>query len=309
MPIGDELFLILLLALIIDVALGEYPRVLHPVVWFGQAVLLLLKLAPRAGWWRQLLFGTLMALGMIAVSVALAIGVMQMSADVPLLNVIVGVYLLKASFAMRELDAAAGRVEQPLAQGDLDGARSALRSLCSRNPTDLDASEILGGSIESLAENASDSFVAPLFYFVLFGVPGAVGYRAINTLDAMIGYRGEYEALGKAAARIDDVANWIPARLTACLLLLSGWLLRLDVANGWRILRRDAAKTPSPNAGRPMAVMAGLLHVELMKKGVYVLGEPTEQLSIEKLRLARGVTQLTALLAALGSALMVALTH
>lgn len=309
MPTGDELFLILLLALMFDVAFGEYPRALHPVVWFGQIVLTLMKLAPRAGWWMQLLFGALLALGMTAVSVALAIGAMHLSADVPHLNVIIGVYLLKASFAMRELDAAAGRVEQPLARGDLEAARSALRSLCSRDPTDLDASEILGGSIESLAENASDSFVAPLFYFVLFGVPGAIGYRAINTLDAMIGYRGEYEALGKMAARIDDVANWIPARLTACLLLLAGWLLRLDVASGWRILRRDAAKTPSPNAGRPMAVMAGLLHVELVKKGVYVLGEPAEQLTIEKLRLARRVTRLTALLAALMSAATVALTR
>src|SRR5205807_4109329 len=106
-----------------------------------------------------------------------------------------------------------------------------------------------------------------------------VGYRAVNTLDAMVGYRGQFEALGKASARLDDLANYLPARLTAGLLLLVGWLLGKDAAEGWRILRRDGARTPSPNAGRPMSVMAGLLGVELEKKGVYVLGDPRQPLT------------------------------
>src|SRR5205807_7932914 len=100
-------------------------------------------------------------------------------------------------------------------------ARLALRSLCSRDSNELTREELLAATIESLAENASDSFVAPLFYYVLLGVPGAVGYRAINTLDAMIGYRGQFEALGKCAARLDDIVNLIPARLTAVLFLLT----------------------------------------------------------------------------------------
>jgi adenosylcobinamide-phosphate synthase len=95
----------------------------------------------------------------------------------------------------------------------------------------------------------------------------------------MIGYRGQYEVLGKAAARLDDLANLVPARLTAGLLLLAGWLTGKDVAGGWRVLRRDAAKTPSPNGGRPMAVMAGLLGVRLEKKGAYALGDPIAPLT------------------------------
>jgi adenosylcobinamide-phosphate synthase len=118
------------------------------------------------------------------------------------------------------------------------------------------------------------------------GVPGAMGYRAVNTLDAMIGYRGRFEYVGKAAARLDDVANWLPARLTAGLLLLAGCLTGKNVAIAWRILRRDGAKTPSPNGGRPMAVMAGLLGVELEKKGVYLLGDPREPLTPQKVRQA-----------------------
>jgi adenosylcobinamide-phosphate synthase len=162
----------------------------------------------------------------------------------------------------------------------------ALRSLCSRDPSTLTEDELLAGTVESLAENASDSFVAPLFYYVLLGVPGAIGYRAVNTLDAMIGYRGKLETLGKFAARLDDVANWIPARLTALLFLLVGRLFGGDVSQGWRILRRDGGKTPSPNGGRPMAAMAGLLGVCLDKAGVYSLGDARHALTGEVARRA-----------------------
>jgi adenosylcobinamide-phosphate synthase len=120
----------------------------------------------------------------------------------------------------------------------------------------------------------------------LVGVPGAVAYRAINTLDAMIGYRGEYEALGKTAARLDDLANLIPARLTALLLLLAGFLRGDPVSEGWRILRRDGGKTPSPNGGRPMAALAGLLGVRLEKPGAYVLGDPVNPLTPATVRKA-----------------------
>src|SRR5262249_61854725 len=117
------------------------------------------------------------------------------------------------------LGVAALDVRHALAGGRLHDARYALRSLCSRDASQLDPPLLVAAAIESVAENASDSFVAPLFYYALFGLPGAVFYRAVNTLDAMIGYHGRYEYLGKAAARLDDVLNFVPARLTAALLL------------------------------------------------------------------------------------------
>lgn len=307
MPHGIDSVLILFGALAIDRVLGEYPTPIHPVVWLGQAITLFMKAAPRSGWWRQLFFGAILAVAICSLSVGLAWGALALARSVPYLDWLVAILLLKASLALRELDAAALRVQDALENGDLDGARTALRSLCSRDPSQLDRAELLGATIESVAENASDSFVAPLFYFLLFGVPGACGYRAINTLDAMIGYRGELEALGKVSARLDDLANWIPARLTAALLLLTGWMLRLNVTNGWRILRRDGGKTPSPNAGRPMAVMAGLLDVELVKKGVYVLGDAGTPLSEEKVTAARAVVRLAGALMALLCALAIAL--
>jgi adenosylcobinamide-phosphate synthase len=136
----------------------------------------------------------------------------------------------------------------------------------------------VAATIESAAENASDSFVAPLFWFSLLGLPGAMFYRAVNTLDAMIGYHGRYEWLGKASARLDDLLNWVPARLTATFLLVGGALTGLDAKRGARVLWRDGAKTESPNAGRPMAAMAGLLGVELAKPGHYLLGDAVHAL-------------------------------
>jgi adenosylcobinamide-phosphate synthase len=263
----------LIAALLFDRFLGEYPASIHPVVWIGKIVSLLLKVAPRKEWWRPFAFGTCLAIGVPTFSGVGAWFVLHLADGIPWLEIVLGTFLLKASFALRELGAAAERVRAPVEAGDLPRAREALRCLCSRDPGQLDEEALLAATVQSLAENASDSFVAPLFYFLLFGVPGTIAYRAINTLDAMVGYRGPFEALGKASARLDDAANWIPARLTALLLLFAGWLSGWNAARGWRIFRRDGAKTPSPNGGRPMAMMAGLLGVQLEKKGVYVLGD------------------------------------
>ncbi len=277
-------------ALLLDRLAGEYPTPLHPVVWMGRLASALLRLAPAAGWWRQFLIGGLLTAVVVAGSAAAALLVMYGTCGTYrtygtyVVTIIAGALLLKASFALRELGAAAERVRRPVADGDLPAARAALRSLCSRDPEPLDGESLLAAAIQSLAENASDSFVAPLFYYVLGGVPGAIAYRAINTLDAMIGYRGKYEALGKCAARLDDAANLLPARLTAGLLLLAGWLAGKDVAAAWRVMRRDGALTPSPNGGRPMAVMAGLLGVRLEKMGSYALGDPLRPLTPEVVR-------------------------
>ncbi len=270
---------ILACALLLDGLLGEYPAAIHPVVWIGNLVSLLLRCAPRKGWWRSFVFGCFLAAGVTAASGAAAWFLLRRAAAVPGLEIVLGTFLLKASFALRELGAAAARVRAPVEAGDLPRAREALRSLCSRDPAQLGEEDLLAATVQSLAENLSDSFVAPLFSFLLLGVPGAVAYRAINTLDSMVGYRGPFEALGKASARLDDAANWLPARLTALLLLLAGWLTGRDAAGGWRICRRDRRNTPSPNGGRPMAMMAGLLGVRLEKKGAYTLGDPVHPLS------------------------------
>lgn len=144
--------------------------------------------------------------------------------------------------------------------------------MVSRDTATLDTPRIAAATIESVAENSSDGVIAPLFYYAALGLPGAFVYRWLNTVDSLWGYRDPARQwLGKSGARADDVANWVPARLTAVLLMAAAWLFG-DAGQAWRIWRRDAHLTASPNAGQPMSTMAGALGVELEKVGHYQLG-------------------------------------
>ncbi len=187
--------------------------------------------------------------------------------------VAVGAVLLKSTFSLRELRRAALGIKRLLLEEKLDEARRELRSLVSRDTRGLPGPLLVSATVESVAENVSDSFVAPLLYFLLLGVPGAIAYRAVNTLDAMVGYHGHYEYSGKFASRLDDVVNFIPARLTALLLVLAAVLSRRDGGSSWQVMLSDHARTESPNAGWPMAAAAGALNVRLEKPGQYQLGQ------------------------------------
>jgi adenosylcobinamide-phosphate synthase len=293
--------LVLVLALVIDASVGEYPNAVHPVVWMGKTITALERLAPR-GESGQFIHGLAMALLVPALFGGGALLLGWINLPDPLL-LLLSFLLLKASLALAALGAAAAVVREALAGRRIEDARAGLRSLCSRDPAQLGEAELAAATIESVAENLSDSFVAPIFYYALFGVPGAIAYRAVNTMDAMIGYRGRYEYLGKAAARLDDLLNLIPARLTAGFLLVAGALRGLDVRHGWRVLRRDGARTESPNAGRPMAVMAGLLRVKLTKPGDYSLGDDVHALGPTSIDEAWRTVKLAAWLAAGAAAL------
>ncbi|MCB9763656.1 MAG: cobalamin biosynthesis protein CobD [Alphaproteobacteria bacterium] len=262
---------ILALALAIDLVFGEPPARLHPVVWMGAAIGWLRDRAPQDDARARFGWGLMMALVLPAGCAAL--GALAMA--LPGVGVALGVLLTTSALAVRSLGEGGARVGDPLQAGDLEGARQGLSWLCSRDPDGLSAEELAGAAVESLAENASDAAIAPVFWFVLLGVPGALAYRCVNTMDAMIGYRGRYEWLGKAAARLDDVLNLVPARLTAVLLVLAAPERRWA---GARVAWRDAGGTASPNAGWPMSAMAGLLGVQLTKRGHYALGDPGEPL-------------------------------
>lgn len=274
-------------AVLVDACCGEVPNRVHPVV--GMGVLARRVLTVRA---RGKVGELALGVGLVFV-VAGASGVAAWGLDVGiraltefavgendparLVVVIAQAILLSTVFAGRALVAAGRRMRAAL-EVSLDEGRKALSHLCSRDPATLSEAELCGATVESLAENASDSFVAPLFWYGVActcGAPGLVGaavYRAVNTLDAMVGYRGKYEYLGKCSARLDDVLNWVPARLTAVLLLGAAAVCRYDVGRAWRTLLSDRHHTESPNAGWPMSVAAGALGVELTKRNAYVLG-------------------------------------
>ncbi len=270
-----ERALTLAAALVLDRAFGEPPLGLHPVVGIGNLVAILERRAPMGSGALQFAYGC----GLVAVTVGTTVGLgaltERLAGRLPLgPRLLTQGALLKPSFAVRELLAVGERVREPLERGDLVAARIALRSLVSRDPSALDASLIAAAAVESLAENASDSIVAPCLAYLVAGLPAAYGYRAGNTLDAMIGYRGRYEHLGKCAARLDDLLNLVPARLTAALIVLGAPLGGGDARSALAAVSRDHHKTASPNAGWPMSAMAGALGVQLEKVGHYRLGDP-----------------------------------
>jgi len=243
--------------------LGEPRDARHPVAWFGRA------LRPVGVWLR----------GLDAASAFLG-GVLAWSTCVLLLGGLAWVFeerahdwpvwvaapliaiALKPCFAWRMLRDEVRAVGAALDIG-LDAGRERLRRLVSRDVAQLDAATVRESAIETLAENLNDSLIAPLFWFALFGLPGAVVYRVANTLDAMWGYRGAWEWAGKWSARADDLLSWLPARVSAAFLL--------PKPAAWHELANEAKSTPSPNGGWPMGAMALRLGVRLSKPGVYTL--------------------------------------
>lgn len=267
---------VLLLAVLLDLGLGDPPNRFHPVSWLGRLIA-----AGRRGADRlppRLLLGAGVALIAIAVTVACLGSLAAQSAAGWLpwpLGLLAQAALLKCSFSLRGLVSAVRLVRDALASGDLAGARMALgRHLVSRPVHSLDRGATASGAIESLSENLTDSWVAPLCFFLVGGNPAAWAYRAVNTADAMIGYRlGRLEQLGWATARLDDLLNLLPSRLGALAIVAGARLSGERTAGAWRAWRRDGHATESPNAGQTMAAMAGALGVTLEKRGHYRLGD------------------------------------
>ncbi len=278
--INVENIIILFLALVIDFTLGEYPRPLHPVVWLGKVISAELRVAPRSGRRLQLAYGIAMVSITIAIFALTTYLLLAYLRGVnPIAYVLVAAFFLKSTFSVRELRRAALRVKAFLEDKNIVTARLESRALVSRDTSRLDEPHLVSATVESIAENTSDSLIAPLLYFLILGVPGAIAYRVVNTFDAMIGYHGEYEHLGKFAARLDDGLNFIPARLSGLLLVAAAYLCRQDGRNAWRVMARDHKRTESPNAGWPMSAMAGALRTRLEKAGQYTLGDANHPLS------------------------------
>lgn len=244
-----------------------FARIGHPVTWLGWLIG-----AIDAGWNRasdppalRRAAGVAGALVVIALSVVIGWALQSLLPAGWIQIMIVGV-LAWPLVALRSLHDHVAAVAAPLQAGDIATARDAVSRIVGRDPAALDEAGIARAAIESLAENASDGIVAPVFWGALFGLPGILGYKAVNTLDSMIGHHSErHEAFGWAAARIDDVANFIPARLTGFLFVL----LTPRRSEALSCMMRDARRHRSPNAGWPEAAMAGALGVRLSGPRIY----------------------------------------
>lgn len=264
----EKTALCLAVAFAFDRLVGELPASIHPVIAIGRVSRGLERLSPTEPMMLAIAAGVALVTAMILLFAGLAHLLLSWSIDT-VLEVGLGAYLVKSTFAARMLTDEGREVAWRLEDRDLIGARERVGRLCSRETSSLSTPEVASATIESVSENTSDSIVAPLFYLCIAGIPGAVAYRVANTLDARIGYRGRYEYLGRFAARLDDVLNIIPARLSACFLLIADPCRGRE---GFRVLRRDRHETESPNSGLPMAAASGLLGVRLEKPGVHRIG-------------------------------------
>ncbi|HXG07242.1 MAG TPA: cobalamin biosynthesis protein [Nitrososphaera sp.] len=291
------LLVALFAGLIADLLFGDPPNRFHPVAWLGR---LIGYFIPRLKGGAEKAKGTIFAISLIAavglaIHSAVFVGTVYLAGTIAL--IIGSAVVLKITIAVKGMERYAKAIMSCLETGDLAGARQNLSMIVRRKTDDLDEQHIVSATIECVSESTVDGITAPIFYYSLFGPAGAFAYRTINTLDSMVGYRDEYfKDIGWMSARLDTAANYIPARITAFLMVVSARLLGADWKNSLNVLQRDHAKTFSPNAGYPMATMAGALRVRLEKIGHYALGDDQEPATLEKCRAAISIMKLTALL-------------
>ncbi len=267
---------VLLLAFLLDALCGDPPNALHPVAWMGNFIGWARQYAPDFGNLVRFVYGAGIVFAGTVFVATVGLGVERVCREFPWwVAIVIQVCVLKSAFSVRTLANAAESVTVALAQDDLVAARRQLAyHLVSRDVSLLNESQVAAAAIESVAENTSDSCVAPLFFYAIAGLPGALVYRFVNTCDAMLGYRTrELQWLGKPAARIDDLLNLIPARMTAVVMIFVYGLFARRIRSATTIWLRDHRLTASPNAGHPMSAAAGVLGVMLSKQDHYVLGQ------------------------------------
>ncbi|MFH1090923.1 MAG: adenosylcobinamide-phosphate synthase CbiB [Pseudomonadota bacterium] len=289
------------LAYLMDLIIGDPPWFPHPVRLIGW---LIHRLAAWARPWSSNPWPLRLA-GMIIVILTVGLTWLMVWFLLraagwfsPWLSAALSVFLAYTALAAKSLYVETWRAALALKDGDLPRARRLLSLVVGRDTADLERAQILRALVETVAENLSDGVIAPFFYLALGGPALGLAYKAVNTLDSMIGYKAEpYRHLGWAAARLDDLAGLLPARITAAVIVLAAFLLRLDARGALRIWLRDGGRHDSPNAGRPEAALAGALGVQLGGTNLYrglivvkpTLGEARAPLSLKHLRQAEEV--------------------
>jgi len=256
-----------LAAYFLDLLLGDPPQWPHPIRFLGRVI----------EYWESVCYRPRVAAGVVfwlAVMVTTLIGVLGLLGAVMFLpqwaGAAVFAYFLYTGLATRSLHYESRRVEEALARGNPAAARRRLARIVGRETDRLGPEEIRRAVIETIAENLADGVAAPMFFTLLLGLPGLFLYKAVNTMDSMVGYKNyRYAKFGKVAARADDLLNFLPARGTALLMVAAAAVTGLDARGAWRIMRRDAGNASSPNAGWPEAAMAGALGVRLGGPSTY----------------------------------------
>jgi len=259
------------LAYLLDILVGDPPRLPHPVVIIGKTISVLEGILYSPGRARGLLGGAVMALAVVVSAYAAGAGLLHLLGSInPWLSSAAEIWIISTTLAARGLAGAARDVLDPLTRSDLPAARMMVGRIVGRETSSMDTRGVVRATVETVAENTVDGVIAPLFYALVGGAPLALAYRAVNTLDSMVGYKNErYLYFGRFSARLDDVANYIPARISGLVIPAAAWITGRRAGAALRAVLRDAGRHPSPNSGIPEAAVAGSLGVRLGGFNVY----------------------------------------
>ena len=299
-----------ILALVLDFCFGDPKNRYHPTVWMGR---LMGKLVPYARSINPLIEKINgMALLVLVVTIV-SILILSFSSTLKYvesldlngiykilflsLSVISVGILLKTTIAIKGMENHASKIMNALSKNDLDDARAKLSMIVKRNTKNLDKQHIISATLESISENIVDGITGPLFYYSIFGLVGAFVYRTVNTADSMMGYKTEiFRNVGWFAANCDKILNFLPSRLTSLVMVLSCIILKKDWRHSIHIMKRDGSKTESPNAGYPMATLAGALGIKFEKMEHYVLGDGNSEISERHFKSAISIMKITSIL-------------
>lgn len=297
---------------IIDLLLGDPRWLYHPVRVIGNGISIfekiLRKIFPKTKYGERIAGGILVILT-VGCSVGISWGILALCYHVNLwLGLVLESFWCYQLLATRSLRDESKTVYDALRTGDLEKSRYAVSMIVGRDTQNLDEKGITKAAVETVAENTSDGIIAPLFYMMIGGAVGGFAYKAVNTMDSMVGYKNEkYQYFGTVAAKLDDVMNYIPARLSALLMITGAWLTGMNGKNAWKIFRRDRYKHASPNSAQTEAVMAGALDIQLAGDAWYFgklhkkeyIGDPNREIEIEDIRRSHKLMYATAVLGVL----------
>ena len=262
----------ILLGFILDTIIGDPYKLPHPIRWIGSFISILEKLCRKIAKSNTMLMilGAILVFIVVFVSGGITLFVLKLASFNKYAYLIVSSVICYYMLAGKSLKTESMKVYKAFENNDTEGARKAVSMIVGRDTQSLTKEGIIKAAVETVAENSSDGVVAPLIYMLIFGPVGGVVYKAVNTMDSMIGYVEEkYFYIGKFAAKLDDVLNYIPARISGILVIISAFILRYDYKNAFRIFKRDRRKHASPNSAQTESAMAGALGVQLAGDATY----------------------------------------
>ena len=298
-----ESIVIIGFAICLDLIFGDPKNRYHPTAWIGNIISKMTLLTKNTDPKIEKLLGTFIILIPVSIVTGLLLildlGISLISTDwiTIVVSILVGIILFKTTIAIRGMERYSLAVVDSLENDNLDSARVNLSMIVKRNTKNLDKNHVISGVLESISENTVDGVTGPLFYYALFGIIGAFVYRIVNTADSMIGYKTElFKNIGWFAATCDTILNYIPSRLTGLIMIFSAAILQNNWRESYKIMLRDGKKTESPNAGYPMAALAGALETKFEKLDHYSLGNIETALTKKHVLSAIRIMKLTSVL-------------